>query len=359
MKFARPGRRLVFLLVIIAGCLLWINSGSVWAGVIDGTLYFTTFNGPSVDRLHSVAFSYNSSGNAINFGAATNIFTDQGIGADGIIFANDGKTLLIGGQNAAIYHVDPGNGHVLNTLGTGGVDVFHIALSPAGNTVYGGGSEAGSAGLAVVPTNPYGNGIAEAISGSNSIITGIAFDKNGDAFYTASPAGGFGNFGTISNLSTFPVTHALVALTAAHGITYDPFTNDFVLVGGNEIAQVDTSGHVVSDRFFGGYGAAFDQASVDGQGHLFVTNNDGNLLFVDYSSSGLIGDSSDFTSKHFLADSLDDIAPLVGPGGGGLAATPEPSSLTLMSLGLAALGGYRWRRRMASNGAEVRGSISD
>ncbi len=74
-------------------------------------------------------------------------------------------------------------------------------------------------------------------------------------------------------------------------------------------------------------------------------NNDGNLLFVDYSATGLIGDTSDFTAKHFLANYLDDIAPLVGPGGGGLNAAPEPTSFTLLSLGLASVAGFGWLRR--------------
>jgi dipeptidyl aminopeptidase/acylaminoacyl peptidase len=350
MHLAQPLRLPLLVSAVVFGCFLW-SVRPAGAEVVTGTLYFTTFYtpadgyGPSDNRLHSVTFNYNSAGNNLSFGAPTTITTNHAIGADGIIFAPDGKTLLIGGQDRDIYHVDPTNGHVLNTLGTGGVDVYHLALSPNGNTVYGGGSEGNSPGLAVVPTNPYGNGVTEAISGSNSTITGIAFDSSGQAFYTASSATGDGNFGTISNLNTSPVTHSLIAgLTAAHGITYDPFTKDFILVGGNEIAQVDTTGHVISERFFSGYVDSFDQASVDGQGHLFVANNDGNMLFVDYSASGLIGASSNFTAKHFLATYLDDVAPLVGPGGGGLG-TPEPSSFALLSFGLAAMTGYGWRRR--------------
>jgi hypothetical protein len=351
MQYGQSTRWFLLVSLVVFGDLLWKES-PVRAGPITGTLYFTTYYGsntgygPATDRVHSVAFNYNPTGHILGYGTAKTITTNQAIGADGIVFAADGKTLLIGGQNTDIYHVDPSNGHVLNTLGTGTVYVYHLALSPNGNNVYGGGSESNSAGLAVVPTNPYGNGVTKAIGGSNSVITGIAFDKNGDAFYTASGNGGDGNFGTITNLSTSPHTTALITnLTAAHGITYDPFTNDFILVGGNEIAQVDTSGHIISERSFSGYNAAFDQASVDGQGHLFVANNDGNLLFVDYSATGLIGDTSDFTAKHFLASYLDDIAPLVGPGGGGLNAAPEPASFTLLTLGLAGMAGYGWLRR--------------
>ena len=351
MQYGQSTRWFLLVSLVVFGDFLW-NDSPVRAGPITGTLYFTTYYdssagyGPATDRVHSVSFNYNPTGHILGFGTAKTITTNRRIGADGIVFAADGKTLLIGGQNSDIYRVDPSNGQVLNTLSTSGVDVYHLALSPNGNTVYGGGSEVSSAGLAEVPTNPYGNGVTKTIGGSNPVITGIAFDKNGDAFYTASGNGGNGNFGTITNLNTSPKTTALITrLTAAHGITYDPFTGDFIVVGGNEIAQINTSGVIVSKRSFTGYSAAFDQASVDGQGHLFVANNDGNLLFVDYSATGLIGDTSDFSAKHFLASYLDDIAPLVGPGGGGLNVAPEPASFTLLSLGLVGMAGYGWRRR--------------
>jgi WD40 repeat protein len=209
MQYGRSIRWFLLVSLAVFGCLLWSHS-PVKAGSITGTLYFTTYYdpttyyGPAKDRVHSATFNYDPNGHTLNFGTAKTITTNQAIGADGIVFAADGKTLLIGGQNSDIYRVDPSNGHVLDTLSTGGVDVYHLALSPNGKTVYGGGSEGGSAGLAEVPTSPYGTGVTQTITGSNSIITGIAFDKNGDAFYTASGNGGYGNFGTITNLNASP-----------------------------------------------------------------------------------------------------------------------------------------------------------
>ncbi|HWY85556.1 MAG TPA: PEP-CTERM sorting domain-containing protein [Gemmataceae bacterium] len=311
------------------------------AGQFNGTLFFTTFSGSGNDRLHDVKYTYDSSVPSLTLSSVNDIITNQSIGADGLIFAPDGKTLIVGGQGP-IYHVDPSNGHVLQTLTTGGVTVYHIALSPDGNTVYGGGSEGGSAGLAVVPTNPYANGTTKTVTGSNSIITGVAFDGQGNGFYTSSGVNGGGNFGTLTGLPNAPVTKALITnLTAAHGITYDPFTGDFILVGGNQIAQVDTSGKILSTRLFSNFNSVFDQASVDGQGHLFVANNDGNVLFVDYSQSGLVGDLSDFTSKNFLANFLDDTAPLAGLG----SQTPEPATVALLAIGIAGMAGYGWRGR--------------
>jgi hypothetical protein len=345
-----PSTRVSLLIpVIVSSCVLW-SDHPARAELITGNLYYTTFYGsngygPSKDRLHSSTFNYETTNHSLSISIPTNITTNQAIGADGIIFAPDGKTLLVGGQSQFIYHVDPSTGNVLNSLYTGGVAVYHLALSPNGHTIYGGGSEAGSAGVAVVPTNPYGNGATESIRGSNSVITGIAFDANGSAYYTSSGLGGYGNFGTITGLGSSPVTQALLTnLPAAHGIVYDPFAGDFILVGSNEIAQVSTSGQIISSRTFSNLFASFDQVSVDGQGQLFVADNDGTLLFVDYSQTGKVGDASNYTSTKFLISNLDDIAPLVGPGGGGLA-TPEPSTLTLLGIGSLSLLGYGWRRR--------------
>jgi DNA-binding beta-propeller fold protein YncE len=244
----------------LAACAIFLGGENLArGGTIKGDIYFTTFYGsngygPSKDRLHHVGYTYDESTHTLKVGTVKPIPTTKAIGADGLLFAPDGKTLLVGGQDHYVYHVDPSNGKVLQALPTGGLSDYHLALDPNGKTVYGGGTEGGSSGLAIVPL--YGNGKTVSVSGSNSSITGLAFDKNGNGYYTSSGAGGDGNFGTITHLDGSPHTKALLTnLPAAHGISYDSFTGDFILVGSNEIAQVDGSGHIVSHKFFSGYGA--------------------------------------------------------------------------------------------------------
>ena len=65
------------------------------------------------------------------------------------------------------------------------------------------------------------------------------------------------------------------------------------------MTQIDpTTMKVVSDRDFSSMGiSSLDQGAVDGKGHLYVADNGGRLLFVDYSKSGLIGAPSRVTRR--------------------------------------------------------------
>jgi hypothetical protein len=333
----RPRSWLVAALSVVAALLLVSPAP---ADVFTNTLYYTTFENVRGGRIHSVVYSYDNVAHTFGLSGKTDLFGPPGApGADGLIFSADGKSLLIGGQTNAIYQVNPNNGVLLGTFSTGTLPVFHLALSPDLKTVYGGGSEAGAPGLAVVPASPLANGTTHPVVGSTNILTGIAFDAAGNAFYTSN-----GQFGTINLTANPAVTAAKNFLEAAHGIIFDPLTGNFILVGGSQIAQVDDNGNILSSRFFSGEN--FDQGAVDGEGHLFAASNTGDLVFVDYSGTGLVGSPLDFTATRPLDPFLDDVAPLVGLGSQAVP-VPEPSSLALLGLGAAALAGWRWRRRAA------------
>ncbi|MBX9583821.1 MAG: PEP-CTERM sorting domain-containing protein [Gemmataceae bacterium] len=223
------------------------------------------------------------------------------------------------------------------TYTAGGTSAFHMMMSPGG-VIF----SAGIPGeLASYPGTLTANGTPHAVTGDDTAIDTISWDADGNAYYTASGAGGFGAFGRI-DMTTFTTTRLLSGVEAAHGMTFDPYTGTLILFGDSHVSQIDPADPTVilSDLDLSGFGFNFDQGTTDGKGHVFAADNGGRLLFLDITTSGLVG-APDFGVAPFLAANLDDIAPLSGPG----SLVPEPGSLTLLGLGAAGLVGARLRRR--------------
>jgi hypothetical protein len=302
---------------------------------VMGTLYYTTFSGGA--DVNKVTYTY-VTGTSFTFSGNANIAHTPG--ADGLVFTSDGY-LAVGGQGTAVYKVNPTTG-AFTTVGTGGPTAYEMMVAPNG-TIYSSGSEGGTPTPSSYTSTLSGPGTPHTVTGSDPGVTHIAWSDATHAFYTANltnDAGG-GNFGII-NTTTFVTTRLITGLAAAHGMTFDPFSGDLILFGGDSISQIDpTTGLVVSTLVLSGQ--TFDQGAVDGLGHIFVaSNNTGDLAFIDYSGTGLVGSASNFVRTPFLAGSLDDVAPLSGAGSN---SAPEPASLTLLGIGVAGVVGYAWRRR--------------
>jgi hypothetical protein len=309
------------------------------ADPVNGTLYFTTFNGgPNVNR---VDFDYDGL-NTFTLSPITNIASTPG--ADGIIFApND--NLLVGGQGTGLVHQVNTTTGAFTSAATGQGGAFHLTLDPSGNSVWSAGLPGLLSQTSLTPFGPAGT--AHALNGSDTTITHVAFTPGGRTFYindTGNGGDGDGNFGII-NLTTFTTTRLISNLDGAHGMAYDSFTGDLFVFGHDRIIQMDLSGAaptIVRNLEFAGLG--FDQGTVDGHGHLFVASNEGHLFFMDYSSDGLISNAH-FHATPFLANFLDDIAPLSG-----LGSQEPPAGVPLPGVavaGLALLGGLGGRKALA------------
>lgn len=332
-------RKLLGMIIgLVAGLSLVGAAPAVFADSTAGDIYYTTFSG--TDRVFKRSYSYDGV-TTLTYGSQITISsTTDGLGgADGLIFdpTNTGF-LIVGGQNNDFYRVDANTPHVA-VLDSGdasvGVDanIFHVVADSSGTAAWG--TDIPGANPVKIALTGAGFGASSfiTISGSEPKITGIAFDGAGKAYYTTAPPAGGGNFGTI-DLSTGATSQLQPDLPAAHGIQFDPFTGDLILFGDGHITQVATDGTIVSDLDLSD-DVQFDQGTVDGKGHLFVASNTGSIMtFLDYRSSRLVGDGSNFldqTSSGFPAN-LDDVAPLSGRGSRP-PVVPEPTSMLLFGLG--------------------------
>jgi hypothetical protein len=277
----------------------WVRPARASAYV--GTLYFTRNHGcPSVNK---VAFTYTTD-------SEFTMEKPQAIAcppkADGLIFAPDGDLLVGGGD--LIFKVSLKTGQF--SFVKPGTWALHLMLDPNQQQIW----TASIPGTpATIPLTPFADGTPHTLTGDDGTVTTITWDNAGNAFYTASASGGNGNFGAI-DLAALKTTRLLSSLPASHGMSFDPFTRNLILMGSTHITQIDPGPpvSVVSDLVVDGM--QFDQGTVDGQGHIYAASNSGHLVFVDYSATGKVGDPKNFKKTQYLADYLDDVAPLAGPG---------------------------------------------
>jgi hypothetical protein len=285
-------------------------------GTFCGTIYFTQFSG-SVGK---VDFTYDPSVPSFVLGSPVIINPSLPHGADGLVFDPQNGMLLVGSNNGdpVVQEVNPTTGAETD-IASGTSTPFHMMVDPAGTTAW----TSGIPGTpASIPLNPLAGGTAHPLSllgSDDTAVDTISWKDQSHAFYTSSGAGGFGHFGTI-DLTTFTTTcvkdvsGGCHTYEAAHGMSFDPFTGDLIMMGDQHLTQVDpTTLTTVSDLGPVGGSIQFDQGTVDGKGHAFVASNDGNFYFEDYASSGKVA-SPFFVHNAFFLSNLDDVAPLVGSG---------------------------------------------
>jgi hypothetical protein len=223
------------------------------------------------------------------------------------------------------------------------VAAYHLSVNADGSDVYAASIPGVASRMALSPG--LQNGVVMTMAGDDTAVDTMVFIDNTHGYYTDSGSGGGGNFGKfVISGNTITTTREMAGKPATHGMALDAFTGDIITMGSDQICQISQSNLTVFKSCFTDPGRNFDQGSVDGKGHLFAADNGGNLVFIDYDASGLVGAASNYVYDKFLTSSLDDIAPLSGAGA---PSVPEPSSIILLStIGLAIAG---LKRRAGKN----------
>jgi hypothetical protein len=292
------------------------------AATIEGNLYYTTFAGPP--NVWTVHFTYVTA-TSMTYGSSTAINSLGG--ADGIVFNPNNANLLVGEQDhnkvaqvtttALAPFVE-----VLASHSAADPQAFHLVVTPDRSTLLTMPNEVGNPGgssINTVPLTPFVDGTAHTVTGLDVHLKGIAFIGS-TAYYGNADDDLVNGYLGVLDLTNYTTTRLLTIVdnvdhTASqgslpsHGMTFDPFTGDLIMNSGNQIWQVAISGttaHIVA-KIATNTGGNWDQNTVDGAGHLFVANNDGYILFVDYSASHLIS-SPVYRNEQFLNTALDDIA---------------------------------------------------
>jgi hypothetical protein len=171
--------------------------------------------------------------------------------------------------------------------------------------------------------------IGGVLSGDDRSLSHVAVEPDGNAYYFGEDSEDGGTFGVI-DLESNITTRLLDDLPLAVDVADDPQTGEFIVVGAAEIVQIQArpQARIVS-RHTVPPGSALESGVVDGGGHLFARRTDGEIVFVDYSASGNIGATGNFTAAARVAppaagetehaalrDSSEDSQPWLAVGAG-------------------------------------------
>lgn len=281
-------------------------------------LYFTTFRPAALKSA-----TYSLSGSKLVIGLPKVVASLPG--ADGLAWTSDGD-LLVGGEGSGLLskvHLADGS---VQSAPAGVAAAEQVNIWPDGTHAY----TAGLPGdLASVPLKPLGPGTKIPLTGDDTAVTAIGFTPKG-TFYTTGDRKGNGNFGQF-DVATGTTRRTLPGLRGAHGFIFDPFTGDIFLVGSFVIEQVDPANpsRVLSELDVPGM--VFDQGLADGHGHLLVTSNTSDIVYINYAATRLVVNAKVVKSTAYIDANLDAVA--IAPSllaAGGIGAVSSTASAPLV-----------------------------
>jgi hypothetical protein len=313
------------------------GSASCATGNYCGTVVYTQYTG----AVGYFNFVYNPIAKTLTIPTPQVINNNLPHGADGVVYNPQNHKLLVGtnapnDQSPWFNEVNPNTG--VATTYNSNIYSLNVMVNSDGTRVYMDG-DPGSGSLAWSPLTPtIGASTTLPLSGDDVNLNNVIFVDATHVYYVAELPPQFkgvtGHVGTI-NMTTgvttcFKTGGACTTFNGVHGGVFDPFTNNLIVFGSNIINQINpTTGALVATETVATLNPGngnFDQGAVDGFGHLFIAwaGNNGDIYFEDYSG-GVIGTGNfnvitngglnNLGATAF--NSIDDLAPIVGPGSQG------------------------------------------
>lgn len=277
-------------------------------------------------------FAYITGGNTISqWNTSTNTVTPvatsaNGGGLDSLIFDNQGDLIysIIGTNSIGIFNL---NTHTNRILANGGNfnGVADMALEPSGATFLVSNAFDGSIDRVNIAT-----GAATTLYNGGLRPDGVTYDNSGHLFAV---------LGLTEVAQLDPTTGAVLKTISTpnqpDSISFDALTGKlYVSSDGGGFYTLPTDLSSATFTHVSG-SPVFDGMASDGNQLFFVVRGRGAVIYD--LNTGTVTETSPGISG------ADDIAPVTGLGS--LAAAPEPSSMVLLSSGLAILVGGRIRRK--------------
>jgi hypothetical protein len=249
---------------------------------IVGALYVSDLSGP----LYRVQYAYDG----VNAPVFTNVQRianlTRGGGARGL---PDGRVAVVGAGQFSLVDTRVTPATVQFVLTNSNANA--LQLTPDGQSFWTGWKDTP---LSRVPINPLSSGIVQALGGSDSVSTILAFTPSHGVFYATGGEGESGNFGQI-NMTSFQTTRIATAAFAT-GVVYDAFSGHLITAGLARASQRDPAAPsvVLSSRDDSSSGENYLILEPTGQGHLIGTRFGGvfRVVFIDYSTDARIGGAS-------------------------------------------------------------------
>jgi hypothetical protein len=295
---------------LILGCVPGLAEAGRRA---SGDIYFT--RSMQYNNVAKMTFAYDGQ-SKLTFGAPVNLLRVRE--ADEIIRLPNGKVLTSAPNFQSVFRANLVGG-LSETWKDRWERPSALNMDPALDKVWVADNLTGR--LFTLPADSLVQATEAAVTGDDTKVMVLTFRSAGEAWYGNSTFQEGSNFGFI-NPKTLVTQRLLHYPDPIKALRWDKFSDDVFICAGRKISQFDpTSGRIVSEREYA-TDTQFRSCLVDGEGHLFVAEWKGEIYFIDYSGSGLIGDSTrNFEAHTPIIDGIHGFMPFYGPGAFG----PRPS----------------------------------